>query len=341
MIEEAHVCRLFGGFKLRALDFLLGKGCGIEDKGFFRWLCRFYQGCILGDSFQSGFYAVIYGAEHVPLRCELNFGLGGVHVNVGKLGRKVDKQNATGVFTVGDIRTEGFLQRRLNGFAFYVSAVNEGVLHISASSCTVGGGNKAVGANAFVGVIYLGKGFGKLSAEYRIDSVIQLSVAACRKLSLAVGNNGKGYIGVGKGKLFCHCNAGCPLGAVFFKEFLPCGGVIKYIPHRNGGAVGTARIYHNHTVLVGGKAGAHFLLAVLGNYIKLRNRPDSRQSLAAEAKGTNSVNIVAAAYFAGGVAQKRLWDILPQEPAAVVDNTHQASAAAFYFQSNVLCPCVY
>ena len=277
---------------------------------------------------QRRFHRVIHRVEDLALAAEFDLLLGGVDIHVHRVELGGQMEDAARKLAHHPLVGIGLFQCGHHGPGLYIAAVDEKVLISSRPPAAIGSGDKAGHRHLLAGAGHRKKAQGHIPAQDRVDRALELAVAGGEKLLLSVPEETDAHLRVGEG-LPLHGGKGRrPLGRVLFHELEPGGRVVKEVPHHHGGSLGAAGLLPGEDRAPFQLQGdAHALLRRAGEQVYPGHRRDGGQGLPPETQGTDGLQIVLGADFAGGVAQKRGLRLPGGDAAAVVGDPNERHAA--------------
>ena len=277
---------------------------------------------------QSVLDHVVDSREYRPLIGKFHYRFGGVDVHVHQVEGQVDVEDAAGEFSFHLPVGVGLLQcgsqkRGLDGPA----AAEEG-LHGSGAPARQGLGDIAMDADPLAAAVDLRQVEGKIPATGGVDSGEELAVTGGEQLLLPIPDKADGHLRVAESHLLDHRGHGGSLGAVFFHEFQPGGGVVEQIPDHHGGALRASGAFHgSRDASLQGQGGTGHGPLGTGEHVQAADSGDGGQGLTPEAQGADGREVLGGAQLAGGVAEKGGGQLLRRDAAAVVGDPDGGHAA--------------
>ena len=182
------------------------------------------------------FDRVVDGVKDVVFPGKADFGLGGVDVDVHKLGRHLEHQNAAGELALHGGALEGGLHPGHHGAVVDGAAVDVKILHAAAGPAAAGRGDQPVDGVQTLPAGHFEQVAAELTAEHRVGGAAQLPVAGGDILGLALPDELEADLGVAEGLPGDHVGHKGALAGVLFQELHPGGGIEEEVPHPDGGA---------------------------------------------------------------------------------------------------------
>ena len=271
---------------------------------------------------------MVDGGKHRPLVDELHHRLGGVDVHVHHVEGQVDVEDAAGELALELAVGVGLLQGGgEEGRADHPAAAEEG-LHGPGAPAGQGRGDIAPDGDVLPGPLHRHQGHGEVPAPGGVDGGEELPVPGGVELLPAVTDVPQGELRAAEGDLRHQGPHGGGLGGVGLHELQPGGGVEKELPDGDGGALrapGGLHLPGDAPLQV--EAGPGLGPPLPGDHVQAADGGDGRQSLAPEAQGADSGQVLGRAELAGGVAEKGGGQLPGGDAAAVVGDPDQGHAA--------------
>ena len=220
--------RPVGAGRVRALEELLRRHSLVE--GLFR---RFGLALVV----QHVPDGVVHRVEHGLLAGELHHGLGRVDVHVHRVHRQGDMQHAAGEFALQQPVAVGLLHGGGEQLALDQPPVDEEQLPSPCAVTGGGAGDEAGDADIAAGAVHGQQASGEVAPQRGVHGAEQLAVAGGVEHLLPVPQQLEGHVRMAQRQLRHHGGGRRALGAVFFHEFHPGGGVVEQLPHADGGAL--------------------------------------------------------------------------------------------------------
>ena len=254
--------------------------------------------------------AVVDAVENRLFGQEFHLGLGGVDIDIHRVGRKRQVQHTGGEFAHHHLVAVGFLQGCGQQPGFYGAVVDEKGLQGAAGTGVRRLGNEAPEAVAVPAAADLHHP-GALPSVDAVDRSLESAGTGGGQHLLAVPDKGKGHFGMGQGLLLHGSGHTAAFHGVGFHEFHSGRGVEEQVPDNDGGAVGAACLrflgdlapFQMETGAADGTGG-------LGQNVDAADGSDGSQGFAPEAHGGNGSQVLRRAQLGGGVAQERGFRIL-------------------------------
>ncbi|KAF5055855.1 hypothetical protein DSECCO2_373510 [anaerobic digester metagenome] len=277
-----------------------------------------------GQTVQHG---VVHRVKHLPLPREFHRGLGGVNIYVHRRHRQVQFQHTAGEFTLHQLVAISLLQRGGQQLGFDEPPVDKENLHPPGTPAAQRLCHKAGDAYLAAPALHRRQRPGKVPAQRGVNRGVQLSVAGGVERFCPVLDEFKGDFGMAQGQMLHQAVYRRRLRAVFLHELQPGGGIEKQIPDADGGPLRYAcrlDLFRNAALQTKGCPGLSQTAA--GNSHPA-DGGNGGQRLAAKTQCSDFSQILGAAQFAGGMAQKGGGQFLRSNAAAVVRHPDEAHSA--------------
>ena len=167
------------------------------------------------------------------------------------------------------------------------------------------------------------------------DAVQAIPVSCRGEQHLAIVDQSKLYIFVGKRHLRKKVDDQAAFRAVAFHKFESGRRIIEQICNEDGGAVRTAsRFFGDHLAAMENETRSCLCLRAFGDKLTSCHCADRSQRLPAKAQRFNGIQILCGLDFAGRVAQKRRFNLICRNAAAVIGHADIGLAAMLDFHDN-------
>ena len=167
------------------------------------------------------------------------------------------------------------------------------------------------------------------------DTVQAIPVPCRGKKNFPIVDQSKLYIFVGKRHLRKKVDDQAAFRAVAFHKFVSGRRIIEQICNEDGGAVRTAgRFFGDHLAAMENETRSCLCLRAFGDKLTSCHCADRSQRLPAKAQRFNGIQIICGLDFAGRVAQKRRFNLICRNAAAVIGHADIGLAAVLNLHNN-------
>ena len=271
---------------------------------------------------------VVHRVEDRLVGGEFHHRLGRMDVHVHLCGGYGDVEHAAGELALHDLVAVGLLQRRGQELGLDKPPVDKEDLAAPCAVAVEGLGDEALHRYGVAAAAYGQQVQCEVTAQSGVDGALQPSVAGGVEHLGAVPQQLEGDLRVAQSQMGDDAGDGGALGAVLLHELHPGGGVVKEIPHHDGGALraaGGAHLAGHAALQMESRAG--FGACRAGEDVHPAHGADGGQCLAPEAQGADGSQILRRAQLAGGVAQEGHGKLVRRDAAAVVGDAQIGQAA--------------
>ena len=273
---------------------------------------------------------MIHHIKNIIFAGKAGFDLGRMHIDIHKVGRHFQQQNAARELALHHGTLERHLHTGHHGAVAHIAAIDVKMLHTSAGAAAFGRGNQTGDAVHALLIFQLNEVPAELPAQHRIGCTAQLAVAGRDILQLALTDELDADFRVAErymGNCIRHKGA---LGGVLFEELHAGRRVVKQILYPDGGAHSSGtRLTGDLFPALNAVDRGKLVHLGSGGQLYTGHAGNGCQCFTAEAKRMDVGQIVRCFNFAGGVADKRRGDIFCLDAGAVIADLDQLDAAGF------------
>ena len=271
-------------------------------------------------------HPIVYAVKNRFFIEKFHFRLGRVDIHIHRRRRQLQAQHTGWEFAHHELIPVGLLQGGDQELGFHRPVIDEKGLQIPAGPGIRGLGRKAGHTVFFPGAVHRDHA-SKVPAIDAVHRRPESAVARRGQNGLAVPNQGDGNLRMGQSLQLHRPRHPGALHRIGLHEFHAGRGIVKQVPDDNGGSVraaGLVLLGHGPGLQMEADAGQG--IRGLGQQINAADGGNGRQSLPAEAHGTDGIQILGAAELGGCVAQEGRAGILCGHAATVVRHPQEGHA---------------
>ena len=269
---------------------------------------------------------------------EADFPFGGMNIDIHIFGRHVDEKDRRCITPRIGQRSITVFQAPVDCRCFDRTAVDKCPLFVTGVACEAGCGDETGDVHIIFLMIHRPHIFGKLFPEKFTDACRRSRRTGRVESQTAIQPQFKTDLPAGQGHGDDHFLDVVGLGRRGTEEFPPCRSIVKEITHQHGRAdCSRRRSRAEKLAALDFDADTFDSIGGTGGHGETADRSDRRQSLSAETKCCDMVDLLFGEKFACAVRFQTEQGIIGIHAAAVIADADQAAARPFDFDADAFC----